>query len=418
VAILATDAVRDQGGGFSHGGGNWIATKLFLQRGGTEAEVFFNFDPVAKKGEFTEKDEDYADPMLAFLAAELRDGPRPRRTPETDPNLSAVGPKVDAWQTIAPAGASAYGFLSPSRYGFTTPDGSSTRLMVVPLDRPDRAFELFRTDYSTGTIRCTGDDQTLCLVEEVHRKNPNVYSSDDPRQFVLVDRKQRTRTVMTGAWGEKVVMLTAPFSPDASMIAIGERRPRDGGKASWVAHLVARAGSARVELNFGDDGANVIGWVGSGGALRAIVRVTPSTHDKRASYFWVDPRTGLRVEKDPPPGLDDADEGISPDGRHRVECRDDQVVVTDLHGGASRAFQVHADDRDALDEEDCVGWAGSRYLRFDVGARTGFIDIQTMKMSYMFEEDDDDDAPEFSADFRWAIRGRKGPIRAARVVVK
>ena len=79
AAILATGAIREKGGGFSHGAGHWIASKLILQRSGPEAEVFFNFDPVAQIGEFCEKDAEYRDPMIAFLATELRDGPRARQ---------------------------------------------------------------------------------------------------------------------------------------------------------------------------------------------------------------------------------------------------------------------------------------------------------------------------------------------------
>lgn len=74
AAFLARGARRSPGGGFSGRGGGWTATKLFLQRGDREAEVFFNFDLGQKKGEFAEKDDAYATPMVAWLAAELRDG--------------------------------------------------------------------------------------------------------------------------------------------------------------------------------------------------------------------------------------------------------------------------------------------------------------------------------------------------------
>jgi hypothetical protein len=45
-----------------------IATKLFLERRGVEAEVFFNFNLKTKNGEFAEKDARYADAMVALLA--------------------------------------------------------------------------------------------------------------------------------------------------------------------------------------------------------------------------------------------------------------------------------------------------------------------------------------------------------------
>ncbi len=81
AAFLARGARRSPGGGFSGRGGGWTATKLFLQRDDLEAEVFFNFDLGQKKGEFSEKDASYATPMVAWLAAELRDGTPPKRAP-------------------------------------------------------------------------------------------------------------------------------------------------------------------------------------------------------------------------------------------------------------------------------------------------------------------------------------------------
>lgn len=49
--------------------GNWSATKLFL--GGDEGEVFLNLNPVLRKGEFSIKDPDYGDFVLAELAKVL-----------------------------------------------------------------------------------------------------------------------------------------------------------------------------------------------------------------------------------------------------------------------------------------------------------------------------------------------------------
>ena len=53
------------------GDGNWIASKLFLQLEGLEGEVFFNFDPVAKQGEFSEKDAEYNADCAKVLALSL-----------------------------------------------------------------------------------------------------------------------------------------------------------------------------------------------------------------------------------------------------------------------------------------------------------------------------------------------------------
>lgn len=78
LALLGQNSGRDDRG-FS-GEGTWTATKLFLQRPGIEAEVFFNFDLAGRRGELAEKDTDYADDLVAFAAGELRDGREAART--------------------------------------------------------------------------------------------------------------------------------------------------------------------------------------------------------------------------------------------------------------------------------------------------------------------------------------------------
>lgn len=50
--------------------GNWTAMKIFLGKGG-EDEVFLNFNAVTRKAQFSEKDIDYGDPLVADLAAVL-----------------------------------------------------------------------------------------------------------------------------------------------------------------------------------------------------------------------------------------------------------------------------------------------------------------------------------------------------------
>jgi hypothetical protein len=49
--------------------GNWTTTKLFLAN--DQAEVYFNFNPVIHKAEFSIKDRDYGDRLLAEFAKVL-----------------------------------------------------------------------------------------------------------------------------------------------------------------------------------------------------------------------------------------------------------------------------------------------------------------------------------------------------------
>jgi hypothetical protein len=69
-AVLGDNQSRSPDGGFRGSPkGNWTATKLFLAN--DQAEVYFNFNPVIHKAEFSIKDRDYGDRVLAELAKVL-----------------------------------------------------------------------------------------------------------------------------------------------------------------------------------------------------------------------------------------------------------------------------------------------------------------------------------------------------------
>lgn len=60
------------GGGFNASPpGHWTPIKLFIGKGEQEGQVFLNLNPVIKKGQFSIKDSDYGDIVLAQLARVL-----------------------------------------------------------------------------------------------------------------------------------------------------------------------------------------------------------------------------------------------------------------------------------------------------------------------------------------------------------
>jgi hypothetical protein len=78
--ILGEQDSQSEGGGFnSKPPGNWTAMKIFIGTGeqignseeSDEGEVFLNFNPVSGKAQFSEKDKDYGDYVLAKLATVL-----------------------------------------------------------------------------------------------------------------------------------------------------------------------------------------------------------------------------------------------------------------------------------------------------------------------------------------------------------
>jgi hypothetical protein len=78
--ILGEHDSQSEGGGFNaKPPGNWTAMKIFIGTGeqignseeSDEGEVFLNFNPVTGKAQFSEKDKDYGDYVLAKLATVL-----------------------------------------------------------------------------------------------------------------------------------------------------------------------------------------------------------------------------------------------------------------------------------------------------------------------------------------------------------
>jgi hypothetical protein len=66
---FGTNQSQAPGGGFRpKPPGHWTPMKIFLGEGEQEAEVFLNIDAVGKKGQFSIKDPDYGDLVLAQLA--------------------------------------------------------------------------------------------------------------------------------------------------------------------------------------------------------------------------------------------------------------------------------------------------------------------------------------------------------------
>jgi hypothetical protein len=69
---LGQNQSQDASGGFNdQPPGHWTPIKLFIGEGEQEGEVFLNVNPVIKKGQFSIKDAEYGDIVLAQLARVL-----------------------------------------------------------------------------------------------------------------------------------------------------------------------------------------------------------------------------------------------------------------------------------------------------------------------------------------------------------
>jgi hypothetical protein len=403
TAILGYNLDRELAGGFSGTAGGWTATKWFPEFDGLSGEVFFNFSLDKRLGEFSEKDADYADDLAAIFASALRDGPRPERTPENDPNLTRIGPTIGKPRKLLPRLAAHYSFSPKGR--FAVYQDRST-ISALPIDQPDgKPQEIIRFDHSPWEVRVLDDDLDL-IVQEGIPEFRGTRSSGDPMRVWWVDGKTKEKKLLLGP--EKDLNLAdVPVSPYHRYVALHLRKKNPVGEGrTRLLHVLNReTGEVKVCESQGND-LSVIGWRQTESGLRVISLTHRWQFGKTEDsvLYLVDPTTG-KVER---PGNVDArheiDNPLSPDGKHRVRVGKDDLKVTDTEHGEQRRFAFHEDDRQYVGPE-YVEWVSPRYLKFD-GPRLALIDVTTMKMCFPALADTARFAShsyKFSPDFRWVL---------------
>jgi hypothetical protein len=409
---------RNGGGGFS-GPGTWHATKLFLQRPGVEAEVFLNFDLVDLHGEFAEKDGAYTGDLLLFMARELRDGPPPVQTPETDARISLVGPKLGEFRPIGPAGAIFSGFeAGGARVIYHVKDGAGTRVVSIASEGPPQELEIVRLEHDMLGIHCAATDDP-CLVHATEHKDPKVFSSDDPDEFLLVRRAQKQVLGLVGPWGSKGATTDASMSPDGKFVVIGglqTKPPPHEREAFRVLHFVTVDAPSKIATYVhGDDWPSTESWQGSGAELCALVRLDRFEPEQKSSWVCVDPRSGAATDLPDQPSSESP--ALSPDGKHRFSCNKDQeILITDVTTGAVRSFPVAPRERQAFAKGCDLTWRGPHFLELSP-ERTAFLDVDSLKLSFPFA-DGADPPLAYDRSFSWAIAHRDANLAIARVAVR
>ncbi len=395
TAVLGENVNRD-GATFTGSGGTWNATKWFLEENGYEAEVFFNYDLQNKVGEFAEKDPDYDADLVAQIAEGLRDGPRPPRTPDSDANLTLVGPSLSP--TLIPD-------TKHCRFAFTR-DGHlivyetnfrNSAASIIDLAQPQVAKkQIARVEGSIdGAYPIVADGTKLVLLEAM-RKDEHAYSSDDPKRLWMIEGDNPPRAI-SGPYGDQPLLSTQEqtVSPDGRILAVthwgGKGKTRK--KLIWFYQLKGLAfQDVEVPLDL-----SLSEWVGDGPNLRAIAR-TNSFAIRESGYQarMINPMTGdvtTMPEKSPPPPT-------SPDGKHQfVITPHERLDVSDVASGQKRSFTFHEDDRRLCDEE-IARWVSNRYIMLRL-PRQPLIDITTMKMNYLTAPEEKGEY-DFSPDFKWA----------------
>jgi len=411
TAALIGEGMKRDPNAFVVGGGNWTGTKLFLPRGSSEGEVYLNFDAKAGMGELAEKDPKYAETVVGVLAAMLRDGPRAARTPETDPSLSAIGPKLGAPVKLPGSHTKGGAPDGKSLWTVTEDPKAGTIVHATVLDHPKvgATNELLRIDGRLGRIACTA---SMCLVEDERPKQWNVYAWwEDPTTVVRIDRATGTKLPIEGPWETRGGISDA-FGGSGQWIALTEwRTGADGGRTRYL-HFVELAPNAKPRvarsIEYGGSPAEVLRFEGTGAALAAVVRIGGFGQNQRFEH--VELQTGqTSVVNEPAP-----DHDLSPDGSTRMSCREHEAIdLEDLVTKTKRTFTFHPDDRASVGET-CGHWLHPRYIEVYLD-RMAFLDVKTMKLSYGAPLGENDWS--VSADFRWATRTHDGALWIAPILL-
>ena len=378
TAVIGENLTRELTGGFNARQGGWTATKWFPQLDGLDAEVYFNFNLAQQEGEFSEKDADYADDLVAIFATTLRDGPRPERTPDNDPNLNLVGPRIGLPRKLLSRFSSFYSFSPASKFAVYQNKGI---IFAQSVDQPDRApVQIASFDSSTWSEHLLNDDLDL-LVQEGVSQNPGVMSSGDPMQIWWIDQKKKEKKLLRGP-EIGLDLVEAPVSPDLRYVVLEQDREKPGGTRGKTLIILDRETGTDKKIDLPSTTLSMTGWKETNAGLQLVAITNRWGFDKNeaSETYSIDPRTG-RLERQNDPGQQvDPNQRLSPDARYQARADKNELVVTEIASGKSRRFVFHDEDRRFV-EPECIEWASPRYLKFN-GQRLSLIDVTTMKMSF------------------------------------
>ena len=234
---------------------------------GNLAEVFFNYDLEKRQGEFSEKDADYADDLVAIFASALRDGPRPERTPDNDPNLTRIGPTIGKARKLLSRLAAHYSFSPNGRFAVFQ---DRSTIWGLPIDKPDgRPHEIIRFDHSPWEVRVVDDDLDL-IVQEGIPETRGIKSSGDPMRIWWVDGKTKEKKLLQGP--EKDLNLAeVPVSPDHRYVALyrWKNNPAGKGGTRFLYILDRESGEVKV-CDSQDKDLTLIDWRETESGLRVM----------------------------------------------------------------------------------------------------------------------------------------------------
>ena len=410
--------------GFRRAGGSWVATKWFIQNYGLDAEVYFNYDLSTGFAEMSEKDLDYDSDVLSGLATALRDGPRPLRTPASDPDFTDAGPTVADLQLIPDSLKS---FAIFPRAGKLLVLMRQGEVRGVQLDDSRERFALPKLQGAATAALCVDPDGNVFVVGERQTNGPASINANDLQVLWWMDRLAGQKHMITGPWGDHgwIDEDENSISPDQQYLLVHSQSGTVlDQKREQVLYLADLKNHTAVLAETGEY--FLSGWTGSGKGLRAKMAKgniwdAPAKRDE----FLIDPSTGHTVG--PAVGQAAAAEVVgdvdgvarnrSPDGRRSfVLHAGTDLDVLQIATGQHQKFKFHPDDC-RFAQPGSLRWLSGRYLEFNA-AKPCFIDVSAMKLGYLpvFSQAKQTLSYQFSPDFHWAIVSDSTGISLGRVL--
>jgi hypothetical protein len=392
-------------------GGSWVATKLFVSNESLDGEIYFNYDLRSGNAQIAESDGDEDADVLTGLAAGLRDGPRPIRSPANDPNFTNDGPRVVDQKDVPNSLHCRAIFARGGKLLILLHNDSTSVATAVSLDNPAQQTILEQFDGTIAHLLCGDPDANSFLLDERTGKSGQLW---------WINRATDLRMALNGPWGDQPRLSYGDnaLSPDGryAVVQFVSGTIMDQKRDVDVYFVDVQSGaSVKADVENG----HVERWIQSGNGWRALMVDGNQLEPNMIPTTWLaDPATGQTTTVDPATAAQSGP-AISPDGRLKLVLHPKTSLdVMDLAAGTTRTFKFNPDDQQFAVDDSFV-WLSPRYVRFET-PHEAFIDVATMKMGYLptlkTEDGSEDQWFQYSQDFKWAMMMTKTGWSVGRVV--
>jgi hypothetical protein len=399
---LAENCQQDEKGIFTKGGGDWTVLILKFDFPSTNTGVFLTLNLVERVGEFNERYRQDADRLTAELASSLRDGPRPLRTPASDPNLAAVAPRLGLPRQLLNRSTYQLEFSPDSRHAIYEEAGDIKAISIVDVDATPIVLAHF--EHYIWMIHVLNADLDLLVSEEAPRR-PGDSAADIRKRIWLVSRRSTTKQLIIDPEEGYASTIESPPA-DRRFLVFPREIPREDRQGTRrVADVWDLERNSRATIGVDGTCLKFVHWRQTPAGLRAAGVSNPFGVDEGipSEYLLFDPVTGER-DNDAQTGPVEPYGLLSPDGRHFVRLSEHEITIVNRVTGGEQPFVFHPEDQ-RYTPEFCLWWVSPDYLEFS-GDCLSLIDVRTRKMTIPLKADDGQpvqQSSKFSPDMRWLL---------------